>query len=68
MSIRRKATLIAKYGTLDEYNRYWQEKRRDTLIAKLGAEGYAQYLKDAGSTGGTRSKRGKAKRRRQPLD
>lgn len=68
IAIKRKATLIAKYGTLEEYNRHWQDKRRQTLIAKLGAEGYAEYLKAAGSTGGTRSKRGKAKRRRQPLD
>lgn len=60
---KRRATIISKYGTWDAYLEYWKNKRKATLIAKLGEEGYLEYLHKASTKGGKKSRRPKGSKK-----
>ena len=60
---KREQTIIDRYGSVRAFRKQWRDKRRSTIIAKLGEDGYKKYLSEAGTKGGQKSKRGKAKKK-----
>lgn len=50
---KRKAALIARYGSWEAYLAHWQHKRQATIQTTIGDEGYRQIMREAGALGGT---------------
>lgn len=61
---KRRQTLIERYGSMEEYNRIWFEKRTATLKRKLGDEGYLEAQKAYGAQGGKKSRKPKRSAKR----